>query len=220
MFCQILRISWQRSYCDATRALGDVTAMSRGTWRAPSDLTARLLRCYGDLFPPRPHWACFEHVENLAATSATLGTSLRSAGLPGCSVRSHNDPAAISGDLADFADRSEVVVLCDWGITSAHPIMVTLVNIMVMNGWLTPISFHVNRPSHFWDKGISDSDLETSKIKVMSEVKGQGHISYPVSNQCTPFSLHIKMMFDLEKTRFVVIGWVVLILLGRQANFC
>ena len=65
-------------------------------------------------------------------------------------------------------------------LTSAHPIMVTLVNIMVMNGWLTPISFHVNRPSHFWDKGISDSDLETS-------------------NQCTSFSLHIKIMFDLEK---------------------
>ena len=31
-------------------------------------------------------------------------------------MRSRNDPAAISGDLADFADRSEVAVLCDWGI--------------------------------------------------------------------------------------------------------
>ena len=120
IFCQILRISWQRSYCDATRALADVTAMSRGTWRASSDLTARLLRCYGDLFPRRPHCACFEHVQNLAATSATLGTSLRSAALPRRSVRSHNDPAAISGDLADFADRSEVTVLCDWGISTIH----------------------------------------------------------------------------------------------------
>ena len=46
--------------------------------------------------------------------------------------------------------------------TSAHPTMVTLVNIMVMNGWLTSFSFHVNRPSHSWDKAISDSDLEIS----------------------------------------------------------
>ena len=44
----------------------------------------------------------------------------------------------------------------------------------------------------------------------MSEVKGQGHILYPVSNQYTSFSFHInrtnhswnmaKIMFDLEKT--------------------
>ena len=46
--------------------------------------------------------------------------------------------------------------------TSAHPNMVTLVNIMVMNGWLTSFSFHVNRPSHFWDKAISEFDLEIS----------------------------------------------------------
>ena len=32
------------------------------------------------------------------------------------SMRSYNDPVAISGDLADFADRSEVAILCDWGI--------------------------------------------------------------------------------------------------------
>ena len=124
--------------------------------------------------------------------------------------------------------------------TSAHPTMVRLVNIMVMNGWLTSFSFHVNRPSQSWDKAISDSDLEistprlrswvwskgkviqsaqyhinsprfhftsirptipdrafskfdleTSKVKVMSEVKGQGHILYPVSNRCTSFSFHI-----------------------------
>ena len=120
IFCQILCISWQRSYCEATRALGDVTAMSRGTLRAPSDPTARLLQCYGDLFPRRPLCACFEHVQNLAATSATLETLLRSAALPRRSMRSHNDPAAISGDLVDFADRSEVAVLCDWGIIKIH----------------------------------------------------------------------------------------------------
>ena len=92
IFCQILRISWQRSYCDATRALGDVTAMSLGTWRATNDPTARLLRCYGNLLPRRPHCACFEHVQSLVVTLETL---LRSAALPRRSMRSHNDPAAI-----------------------------------------------------------------------------------------------------------------------------
>ena len=144
--------------------------------------------------------------------------------------------------------------------TSAHPTMVTLVNIMVMNEWFTYFSFHVNRPSHSWDKAISDFDLvistpgsrswvwskgkviqsaqyhispfhfhftsirptipeielfkkldlETSKVKVMSEVKGQGHILYPASKQYTSFLFHIhqtnhswdmaKIVFDLEKT--------------------
>ena len=56
--------------------------------------------------------------------------------------------------------------------TSAHPTMVTLVNIMVMNGWLTSFSFHVNRPSHSWDKAISVSNLETpmSRSWVWSKV--------------------------------------------------
>ena len=136
--------------------------------------------------------------------------------------------------------------------------MVTLVNIMVMNGWLTSFSFIVNWPPHSWDKAISDSDLETPRSrswmwskgkviqsaqyhinslpfhftsirptipeielfrnltlkhprsKVKSEAKGQGHILYPVSNQCTSFLFHInrinhswemaKIVFDLEKT--------------------
>ena len=141
--------------------------------------------------------------------------------------------------------------------TSAQPTKVTLINIMVINGWLTSFSFHVNRPSHSWDKAISNSDLETpwsrswvwskgkviqlaqylinllpfyhidhtsnswdtviskfdletSKVKVMSEVKGQGHILQPVSNWCFSFSFYInqtnhswdmaKIVFDLEKT--------------------
>ena len=144
--------------------------------------------------------------------------------------------------------------------TSAHPIMVTLVNIMVMNGWLTSFSFHVNRPSHsrnkaisdsdleiltlrsrlcvwskakviqsaqyhidsprfsfhinqpnnFWDRAISKFDIEISKVKVPNEVKGQGHILYPVFNRCTLLLFHIngtnhswdmaKIVFDLEKT--------------------
>ena len=53
-------------------------------------------------------------------------------------------------------------------------------------------------------------DLDTSKVKVMREVKIQGCILYPVSNWCTSFSFHInrtnnswdtaKIVFDLEKT--------------------
>ena len=56
---------------------------------------------------------------------------------------------------------------------------------------------------------ISKFYLETSKVKVMNEVNGQGHILYPVSIQCTSFSFHInrtnhswdmaKIVIDLEK---------------------
>ena len=71
--------------------------------------------------------------------------------------------------------------------TSAHPTMVTLVNIMVMNGWLTSFSFHVNRPSHSWDKAISNSDLEISTPRSRSWVWSKGkviqsaqhHINWP-----------------------------------------
>ena len=38
-----------------------------------------------------------------------------------------------------------------------------------------------------WDTAILKCDLEKSKVKVMGEVKGQGHIIYPVSNRYTPF---------------------------------
>ena len=60
--------------------------------------------------------------------------------------------------------------------TSAHPTMVTLVNIMVMNGWLASFSFHVNRPSHSWDKAISDSDLEISTPRSRSWVWSKGKV--------------------------------------------
>ena len=103
--------------------------------------------------------------------------------------------------------------------------MVTLVNIMVMNGWLTSFSFHVNRPSHSWDKAIwawskgkviqstqypinslhfyftpiSPNFLRYSYFEIWAwniqgqghEVKGEGHILYPIFNRCTFSSLHI-----------------------------
>ena len=49
--------------------------------------------------------------------------------------------------------------------TSAHPTMVTLVNIMAMNGWSISFLFHVNRPPHSWDNAISDSGLETPRSR-------------------------------------------------------
>ena len=72
--------------------------------------------------------------------------------------------------------------------TSSHPTMVTQVNIMVMNWWLTSFTFIVNRPPRSWDKAISDSDLETprsmswvwSKGKVIQSA--QYHINSPPSH--------------------------------------
>ena len=57
--------------------------------------------------------------------------------------------------------------------TSAHPTMVTQVNIMVMNGWLASFSFIVNRLPHSWDKAISDPDLETPRSRSWVWSKGK-----------------------------------------------
>ena len=57
--------------------------------------------------------------------------------------------------------------------TSAHPTMVTLVYIIVMNGWLTSFSFHVNRRPHSWDKAISDPDLATPRSRWWVGSKGK-----------------------------------------------
>ena len=129
----------------------------------------------------------------------------------------------------------------------------SLVNIMVMNGWLAyfrsmsigrPISeirlfqtftwyskvkvmgqrqghavgpvsyyfasfsFHINQTNTFSDAAISKFDIETSKVKVMNEVKGQGHIPsiQPilflfVSHQPDqPFLRYHQKVFDLEKS--------------------
>ena len=74
---------------------------------------------------------------------------------------------------------------------SAHTTMVTLVYIMVMNGWLTSFSFHVNRPSHSWDKAISDSDLEIStpgsRSWVWSKCKVIQSAQYHINSLCFHF---------------------------------
>ena len=76
--------------------------------------------------------------------------------------------------------------------TSAHPTMVTLVNIMVMNGWLTSFSFHVNWPSHYWDKAISYSDLEISTPRSRSWVWSKGKViqlaQYHINSLCFHFT--------------------------------
>ena len=51
--------------------------------------------------------------------------------------------------------------------------MVTQVNIMVMNGWLTSFSFIIYRPPHSWDKAISDSDLDTPRSRSWVWSKGK-----------------------------------------------
>ena len=71
--------------------------------------------------------------------------------------------------------------------TSAQPTMVTQVNIMVMNGWLTFVSFHVNRLSLSWDKAISDSDLETPRSKSWVRSKGKVIQSAQYSIHLLPF---------------------------------
>ena len=73
-----------------------------------------------------------------------------------------------------------------WSLSSrsAHPTMVTLVNIMVINGWLTSFSFHVNHPSHSWDKAVSNSDLETPRSRswMWSEGKVIQLSQYPINS--------------------------------------
>ena len=71
--------------------------------------------------------------------------------------------------------------------TSAHPTTVTLVNFMVMNGWLTSFLFHVNRPSHSWDKAILDSDNETQMSRSWVWSKGKVIWSAQYSFSSHPF---------------------------------
>ena len=74
--------------------------------------------------------------------------------------------------------------------TSTHPTMVTQVNIMVMNGWLTSFTFYVNRPPHSWDKAISDSHLETprSRLWVWSRGKVIQSTQYHINSLPFPFT--------------------------------
>ena len=83
--------------------------------------------------------------------------------------------------------------------TSAHPTMVTLVNIMVMNGWLTSFSFQVNWQSHSWDKVISDPD---PKIQGQGYGCGQRARSYSGPNILLICILFISHQSDQQFLRY------------------
>ena len=71
------------------------------------------------------------------------------------------------------------------------------------------LPFHFTSDKQFLKYSSFEIDLKTSKVKVMTWVKGQGHILYPISNQCISFLLPInqanhswdmaKIVFGLEK---------------------
>ena len=57
---------------------------------------------------------------------------------------------------------------------------------------------------------LRQSYFETIKVKVMSEVKGQGHILYPVSNRCTSFLFHInRTNRSRDMTKTSVWPWII-----------
>ena len=85
--------------------------------------------------------------------------------------------------------KKHELVVCNWR-TSAHPTMVALVNIMVMNGWLTYFSLHVNRLSHSWDKAISDFDLEISTPGSRSWVWSKGKVIELAQYHINSFHFH------------------------------
>ena len=125
--------------------------------------------------------------------------------------------------LYDYTFKLDMLTACwhlksPWSLygTSAHPTMVTLVNIMVMNGWLTSFSFHVNWLSHSWDKAISNSDLETpwSRSWVWSKGKVIQSARYPINllpfhfTSIRPTIPEIKLFRNLTLTHPRSRSWV------------
>ena len=53
-----------------------------------------------------------------------------------------------------------------------------------VTGWHTSFSFLVNRPSHSWDKAISNSDLETARSRSCMRSKGKviQSAQYPINS--------------------------------------
>ena len=66
----------------------------------------------------------------------------------------------------------------------------TKVNVMVMNGRLTSLSYHVHRPSHSRDKAMSNFAHEISRTRSWVWSRGQGRVVNPISNWLISFSLH------------------------------
>ena len=97
--------------------------------------------------------------------------------------------------------------------TSTHPNMVT---VMVMNDQFMSILFHVNWPSHSWDKTISNFDLENSKPRSWIWLKGKVGIQlicFPfyftsISPTILEIQLHVYFKSNLEKSNVNVKGKV------------
>ena len=74
--------------------------------------------------------------------------------------------------------------------TSAHPTMVILVNIMVLNGWLISFSFHFNQPPHSWDKLFQTLTLKLPRSR--SWVWSKGKVTQSAQNHINSLPFHFK----------------------------
>ena len=77
----------------------------------------------------------------------------------------------------------------------------------------TSLLFHINQTNHSWDMSNKVFDLKKNTPEIWQK-KG-------FSNRILPKSYEvITMAREIKLQSFVVIGWVVLTLSCRQANFC
>ena len=72
---------------------------------------------------------------------------------------------------------------------------------------LTSLPFHVNQPSHSWYMVISKFDLENPKVKVMHEVKVQGHLVGPTFHRLTSFSFHANLPSTPRYVYLKILPW-------------
>ena len=75
------------------------------------------------------------------------------------------------------------------------------VTVMVMYDQLKSISFHVNQPSHSWNKTLKRRPWSL-KVKVMHVVKGQGQTVGPVSTWFGFFSFHTNQIFHVNRNNY------------------
>ena len=92
-----------------------------------------------------------------------------------------------------------------WSLSRRY--IVTLVNIMVMNGWLISFSFHVNWPTHSWDKAISDSDLETPRSRSWVWSKAKSYNQPCILLISFPFISHQSDQQFLRYSYFEIWSW-------------
>ena len=94
-----------------------------------------------------------------------------------------------------------------WGQRSSHPV----------SNRCTSFSFHINRTNHSWEMSNRVFDLQKTHPKIAKKIWQKKRVSNripPKSNQV------INMTREIWLLSFVWIGWMVLTLSCRQANFC